>query len=311
MTDSPSKVWSEKVPNLQLAWDSTSLRALKTCPRKYYYSIVRGLRHKVPAFPLEFGILFHTAMEHYSHYTIFEKLSHNVALRKVLQDTLPIARAKLKGAKPERQPMSFARAVVNYLDRFEHDVIETAVRPNGHPAAELSFRLALPLETPDGGEYLYCGHIDRLARYAGGLYVLDYKTTASYLGSSFFKKFTPDAQMSGYTLAGKVLMGEKVEGTMIDGVKLSGLTNEFERGFAPRHDDTIDEWAGDLLYWIKQAEGYARQNYWPLNDTACHHYSGCQFVDICSKSPQMREQYLTADFEVQMWDPLKSRGREE
>jgi hypothetical protein len=50
---------------LQFAWDSTSLGYLKECPRKYFYTIVEGWRGKGQSVHLEFGGLYHKALEEY------------------------------------------------------------------------------------------------------------------------------------------------------------------------------------------------------------------------------------------------------
>ncbi len=59
----PLKMFSEKVPGLQLAWDATSLGALMKCPRYYQYSILEGFRGS--GVDLEFGILAHKGKETY------------------------------------------------------------------------------------------------------------------------------------------------------------------------------------------------------------------------------------------------------
>jgi len=47
--------YSPTIPNLQIVWDSTSLRALQFCARSYQYGILHGWRGS--AVDLEFGIL--------------------------------------------------------------------------------------------------------------------------------------------------------------------------------------------------------------------------------------------------------------
>lgn len=54
--------FSEHNPNLQIAWDSTSLKALQSCPRKYQYSILEGWRVQGGSNILEFGIHYHAAL---------------------------------------------------------------------------------------------------------------------------------------------------------------------------------------------------------------------------------------------------------
>ena len=59
--------FSLSIPNLQFAWDSTSLGTLKECPRKYYYSIVLGKQPRNISVHLTFGLLMHGGVERYHH----------------------------------------------------------------------------------------------------------------------------------------------------------------------------------------------------------------------------------------------------
>ena len=57
--------FSTRLPGFQLAIDSTSLGEFKLCPRRYYYSILRGLGPRGGSVHLTFGIWMHTAREKY------------------------------------------------------------------------------------------------------------------------------------------------------------------------------------------------------------------------------------------------------
>lgn len=48
---------------VQYAWDSTSLGWLKECPRKYQYHMLEGWSGRGESIHLEFGILYHGALE--------------------------------------------------------------------------------------------------------------------------------------------------------------------------------------------------------------------------------------------------------
>jgi hypothetical protein len=114
--------------------------------------------------------------------------------------------------------------------------------------------------------------------------------------------------MSLYTLAGQVLFNTGIRGVIIDAAQVAIGFSRFERGFTYRNPDQIDEWVNDLHYWFALAEEFAKNNYWPMNDTACGMYGGCKFRKICSKSPQVREKFLAGDFEkVEPWNPLAVR----
>lgn len=307
--------FSREIPGLQFAWDSTSLGLLKTCPWKYYLSIILGWNPKSMAAPLQFGIWFHEAMERY--FTLRAKeVSHEEALHETAKFLL------LKSGERDsegrfipwesddnrRNRSTLLRAVVWYLDQHKNDVLKTYIRSNGSAAVELSFRFGFGETAPSGEEYLLAGHIDRVVEFNDDLYVTDYKTTGSTLSSHFFSQFTPNNQMSLYTVAGQIILDKPIAGVIIDGIQVAVNFNRYARGFAPRNKDTIDEWLEDTHQWIKVAEQYASAGSWPMNDTACNMYGGCAFKEICDKSPKVREQFLESNFIRRVWDPLVSRG---
>lgn len=63
MTEAPSP-FSAHNPRLQLAWDSTSFRALMVCPRYYQYTILEGYRWP-GSIDLEFGGFYASSVETY------------------------------------------------------------------------------------------------------------------------------------------------------------------------------------------------------------------------------------------------------
>lgn len=308
MTVIPSP-FSRALGHFQYAWDSTSYRNLKTCPRKYQLSIIEGYQPKVPAWSLLFGIAFHKCMEYRTHLKMNEPdLPHEEFLRKIARYTLEQA-VVLKDGPNNRKPAALLRAVIWYCEHHREDVLHTVQLSNGKPAAELSFRLALDFGFPIDESILYCGHIDRLARFgtSSGVYVIDYKTTAGQLSQSYFEDFSPDDQMTGYTIAAKTYYEQKIDGVLIDAVQTGVTFARLERGFVPRTEDQLNEWLAELRIWIGQAFEYAKSNYWPMNQTACNHYGGCQFKSVCRLSPEFRDAELEANFERRFWNPLQSR----
>lgn len=307
--------FSTKTPGLQLAWDSTSLGLLKTCPWKYYLTMVEGWESKRRATPLTFGIWFHEAAETY-HKLRAENVSHDEAVELVVHDALIKSGERNEEGEfihwesddNRRTRFTLIRAVTWYLDNYKDDAISTVIRENGKPAVELSFRIPLDMLSPDGTEYLLCGHLDRVGTLDGRKYVTDYKTSGSTLSSRFFDNFSPGNQMSLYTFAGNVIFGEPIAGVIVDGIQCAVGFARYSRGFAPRTQNQIEEWLEDTLMWIKLAEVYAKSQHWPMNDTACSMYGGCAFRGVCSKDASVRENYLKGDFTKRVWDPLISRG---
>ena len=321
----------------QYAWDSTSLGLFKTCPRLYEYTMIRGYASKQDNLHLRFGIEFHLALQEYD---LAKSLgcTHDEAVReamfglqrRILSQPLPEGPDK---AMKYKSPDTLRQLVIDYLDHYEHDPAKTFIMANGKPATELSFRFELDfgpdisgwIPDPDtkqsilddGGTpnqpYILCGHLDRVVDFNGSLMVLDHKTTTTTLGSYYFDQYEPHNQMSLYTLAGKIVLNTIVKGVIVDAAQiLLESDNRFVRGFTYRTADQLEEWLQSLSYTLGYAESCAETGYWPMNDTACDKFGGCKFRGICSKSPQVRDNFLKMDFITlpleERWNPLKSRG---
>jgi hypothetical protein len=298
------------IPGLQLAWDSTSLGTLKTCPRKYQLSIIEGWQPRATSVHLLFGQYYHSALETYDHERS-KGASHTEAQRAALLRAL---RDTWHNGKPwfsddqYKNRFTLIRTVVWYLEQFAEDTLETVQLANGRPAVELSFRFATTYSASDGSPFLLCGHMDRLAKLGDDFYVVDRKTTKSTITERFFEGFSPNNQFTLYSLAGKVVYNTEVSGIIVDGAQVAVGFSRFARGFSPRKQGQLDEWYKDLGFWLGQAEFFAQHQHWPMNDTACGNYGGCPFQSICSKAPSAREMWLKGAYHKRIWDPLQVRG---
>lgn len=327
--DATTPVLSPFLPGtkVQFAWDSTSLGYLKTCPRLYQYVMIDGWASPGEKVHLRFGQEIHTAFQHYD-IDRANGFNHEEALRRTVQLTLvnTWAREEIDGyegpwtvdetqkAGHYKNRRSLIRVIIDYLDQFQADPAETYILADGRPAVELSFRFALefgPASESIDQPYLLCGHLDRVTNFMGNLYVMDYKTTMTTPGSYYFDQYAPHNQMTLYSLAGKVLLNTAVKGVTINAIQIMIGGTRVVRGMTYRTPDQLDEWLVDLQFWLRLAESYAAANYWPMNDTACDKFGGCQFRGVCSKSPQVREKFLKTDFkkfpEEERWNPLKPR----
>jgi len=297
---------------LQFAWDSTSLGALKECPRKYQYSIIEGWRSKSTKVDLEFGIEYHHGIEVYDRVRL-QGESHEEALRFVVKDILTRTWEAEWAAidDPNKNRQTLIRSLIWYLEEFQNDNAKTITLANGKPAVELSFRMNLdygPLidETPGmGPNYMLCGHIDRLVTFIDQVYVQDHKTTKTTLSPNYFAQFEPDNQMSLYTIASQIVWSTPVKGVMIDAAQIAVGFTKFDRSITYRTEAQLEEWLQDLQVWLRQNEEYVRQDHWPMNDKSCRM---CQFKKICSKDPSVREIFLKSEFDnSNPWNPLRIR----
>jgi hypothetical protein len=317
--------------NIRFAWDSTCLGALKTCPRLYQYQYVDFWGHTGESVHLRFGSEYHTALQGYDQ-SKATGIPHNDAVHNVVRELL--IRTADYAPDPTTKPGKYksramlVRAVVWYLDAHRDDPAKTYIKADGKAAVELSFRFELDwgpsasqIEPPYEGErqpYLLCGHLDSVKELNGSLFVMDHKTAMTTLGDYYFDQWSPSNQMTLYSVASKVILNAPVKGVIINAAQLMldfEKTGEpgarFVRGLTYRTPDQLDEWLDDLHYWLDAAEYYATSGHFPMNDTACDKFGGCKFRSICSKSPQVREQFLRSDFvkleEADQWNPLKSR----
>lgn len=330
-------------PKFQTAWDSTSIGVAKKCARKYQLSIIEGWQPKADSHHLRYGILYHRAGEVYDH-AIASGQDHEAALRTALWDLAKGCQDEVEVKVPEDQiaevgdmvvlrkqwwnpsqhlsedkaksntktiPNLF-RTVVWYLEQFgPNDVAKTIILDNGKPAVEVSFRFDAGFEVL-GHPIMLSGHFDKLAEFHGEPYVFDKKTTAGTIdGKSsrqYFAQYSPNNQMTIYTIASRVALSVPAKGVIIDAAQIAQGFSRFERGFANRTNAQLEEWMDDFRSLVTMFAAYARQDYWPMNDTACSDYGGCAFRDICNRDPSVRRAFLQSNFTKRYWDPLEVRG---
>jgi hypothetical protein len=313
----------------------------------YQYIMVEGWGSLDESIHLKFGIEYHQALQEYD-IARAQGSNHPDATRLALHDLLKRIHdwevdTDTKAGKYKNR-RTLVAMVLDYLDHFADDPAQTYIMKDGRPAVELSFRFELGwgpqayavngIEWHEHGEYLdsksgkrynlvmkyaevsqpylLCGHLDRVVDFAGNLFVMDRKTTTTTLSSHYFDQWSPSNQMTLYTLASQIILDSPIKGVIIDAAQvLLTEPGRFVRGFTYRTPDQLNEWMDDLGHWLRLAEGYATEGYWPQNDTACDKFGGCRFREVCSKSPQVREQFLKSSFdklpEDQRWNPLKPR----
>ena len=295
---------------LQFAWDSTSIKLAETCLRKYQYKMIEGWSPERKSVHLLFGGWYATALEHF-HKHIATGMDYEDAVLEVVSEALYSTweyEEDGTGGKPwlsdhnTKTRENLIRTIIWYLDQFRDDPTPTVILSNGEAAVEQSFRIDI-----DEGLIL-CGHLDRLVTYSGHYYVQDQKTTGTTITSRFFDAFNPDTQMSLYTFAGRMLFDIPVKGVMIDGAQIAVGFTRFERGFTFRDEASLNEWYDTALDTITRTRKATEDNYFPMNASSCGNYGGCEFRNICSKSPAVREQFLKGDFvKGKRWDPLETR----
>lgn len=332
-----TELFCREAPLLQKAWDNSSMSILKECPRKYQLAIIEGWIPKRSAAPLVFGGLLHRYLEAYDrrrlagepHYdalcaVVSQALTETV--RRVNGLVLPDGEVRevppgTEGAKEllifwhgdnNRTRKTLVRTIIWYTEQFSAgDPLKTVQLASGHAALEISFRFLLPVQSPDGDPFIWCGHIDKIAQFGEDLYVQERKHTASTLGDWYFVRYSIDSQTSGYLTAGKVLLEKPIAGIIVDACQVAVTFSRVHRHIVPRTEAQLNEWLANTIEWINMAAFYI-QRYgtkpWPLNESSCHKFSGCQFRPVCGRDPGVRQMVLDQNFTKKRWNPLEIRS---
>lgn len=302
--------FSPTTPNLQVAWDSTSLGLFKDCARKYYFSILLQWSPKAKSHHLTFGGLYASGVERYAHLRS-RGLPHDAAVLGVVRWVLEASGSRSESGEwlpwesgdATKNRYTLVRTLVWSFEEHEHSPFRTVQLANGKPAVELSFNF--PAFELDGEMISLAGHLDQVVELDGKLWVLDDKTSGSALSASYFARYTPDNQMSLYSIAGKVILDRPIAGVLVRAAQIGVNFARFATAQVTRPPAVLDEWMADVKAWVRLAKTYALANHWPGNDKHC---VMCDFRRVCAVSPSHRAAWLKEDFTKRPWNPLQVRG---
>lgn len=308
MSDAPSP-FSSNIPNFQVAWDSTSLGWFKTCARYYQYQMLLQYEPRGRSLHLDFGGWYAAGLEHYAHYRA-QGMTHDDATVAMVRWVLTVT----WGWSPPpdhkdaniKNRFTLIRSLVWNVEERQSSPFQTHVLWNGRPAVELTFNFAaFDIE----GEPIHLtGHLDEVVSAEGDYWIRDDKTTKSALNAQYFKQYTPNTQMSQYSVAGRLVLDLPVRGVLVKAAQIGVNFTRFQTQQVPRPQAVLDEWMQETYRWITLAREYAIEDYWPMNDKACGNYGGCPFQPVCAVSPSHRKAWLEQDFVKREWNPLSARG---
>ncbi len=320
MTDTATpSPYSPTIPHFQLAWDSTSLGAFKTCGEYYRLTQLEGWTTRTRSIDLVFGGAYASSLEHYAHALasgLDIQAATRVAVRHALSTTWGADFPDPDTGEPGpwigdniKNRATLVRSVIWNIEAFRDSPFHIHLDTLGKPMVERTFNFAF---TELGGELITLnGHLDAvLEEDTSGeprLWVMDDKTTRNSLGASYFERFTPDNQMSLYSIAGRIVLNRPVAGVMVRAAQVGVNFTRFEQRPILRTQAVLEEWLEDAKHYITLARQYAEQDRWPHNDKSCFL---CAFKRVCGVAPAHRKGTLMMDFEqrVERWNPLAARG---
>ena len=174
--------------------------------------------------------------------------------------------------------------------------------PDGRRGIEFSFAEPLPFHHPVTGDpILYTGRSDMVANFAGGIYVVDEKTTSS-LGASWPRQWEMRAQFSGYLWALRRI-GVEPAGAIVRGVSILKTKYDTMQAITYRSPYELERWEKQTCRDLARMQRMWEEGWWDYAlDHACAEYGGCSMTQVCKSSDP--ETWLPSYFEKRVWDPL-------
>ena len=174
--------------------------------------------------------------------------------------------------------------------------------PDGRRGIEFSFAEPLPFRHPVTGDpILYTGRSDMVANFAGGIYVVDEKTTSS-LGASWPRQWEMRAQFSGYLWALRRI-GVEPAGAIVRGVSILKTKYDTMQAITYRSPYELERWEEQTCRDLARMQRMWEEGWWDYAlDHACAEYGGCSMTQVCKSSDP--ETWLPSYFEKRVWDPL-------
>lgn len=289
--------------------DSTILSAFRACPRKAYLQYIEHWKPKHESVHLVAGRAFaagiEAAREAYFREGRPTTESEAIGLQALVKDYGDFE-CPADSAKSLDRTMG---ALEYYFQQypFGEDGMTPVEFPGGARGIEFSFAEPLPVSHPQNGNpILYTGRADMVAHFAGGVYVVDEKTTSA-LGPSWPRKWDMRGQFSGYCWAcGE--MGINPSGVIVRGVSILKTKYDTQQVISNRAPFEIDRWLQQTINDVARMVTCWNRDYFDYNlDDACTSYGSCPFSQVC-KSPKP-ETWLNTYFERRVWDPLKREER--
>lgn len=266
--------------------NSSSADIIQTCRRKAFYSLHLGVRpSSEESTALLFGTAVHKALEafyrqHPGDRNIDECIDAFMA---------SAAQGKLVElpADDKRSVSNGKKIIEKYFSVYRLDPW-IAVRDSHGPVVERSFEI--PVENYDWLKIH--GQIDCLLQNVetGEIVVCDHKTSSS-LGTDFMNRVKPNLQFSTYAWAANK-MGFPVNRVMINGIQVAKTKTDLVRVFTERSKEDFDEMLATYLDSTDLYFKARKDKNWPLNSTACSHWGGCQYREVCSLPDSHRHNAL-------------------
>lgn len=284
--------------------DSTMLATFRSCPQKFFRQYVQHWKPKAESVHLVAGGAFAKGIEVARKAFFEEGASHLTAQSaglKALIEHYGDFECPPDSAKSLHRT---AGALEFYFEQypFDQDGMDPVTFPDGRRGIEFSFAEPLPFRHPVTGDpILYTGRSDMVANFAGGIYVVDEKTTSS-LGASWPRQWEMRAQFTGYLWALRRI-GMEPAGAIVRGVSILKTKYDTMQAITYRSSYELERWEEQTCRDLARMQRMWEEGWWDYAlDHACAEYGGCSMTQVCKSSDP--ETWLPSYFEKRVWSPL-------
>ena len=278
--------------NIVVSINSSSLDVIQTCKRKTYYFIERQIRSEAESPTTLFGTAIHKGLETWylsrDEDAAIEAFKHASKALVSLHD------------KDKRHPNNGITILKNYFNVYRNDPFEIVSDDKG-PLIERDFEALFT-------EFIFkrkivtvnlFGRIDCILRNrdTDEIFVCDHKTTSS-LGQQFYQRISPNFQYTTYLWAAQKVLGLNTNRFLVNGIQVAKTKSDLARQFTTRDDTDYSELKIAIVSAVTDYLANRLSGEWPMNAPGpCTNWGGCQYREVCSVPPSVRESLLKNLFE--------------
>lgn len=296
--------------------DSTMMSLFRSCPRKFYYEFILGLRPPGRSIDLHAGGVFAHCLEvvrkeiYINGRTLPEAILRANAAFEIAWGDFVIPEHKKTNKRPDRVWAAVESYFETYVPQFDH------IQPyyvGGKPTFEFTFAIPLdlpgfPLHPVSGEPFLYAGRFDLLGEYLGLPIVEDDKTSGTGHYANWSEKWDLRSQFIGYTWACQQL-GIPVNDVAVRGVGIQITQIAHAEAIKPYSNALRARWLEQLRRDLIRLATSWNEGYFDYNlGESCTDFGNCIFTQPC-QSPEPEPWLKT--FEVKRWNPTAKNPVEE
>ena len=177
----------------------------------------------------------------------------------------------------------------------------TALEAEGDIGSRLGAEEAVEFVWPHSktGEELKLGGIPDLpTAFASQNYIVDNKFTTGWLNQQWASNFQLGHQFRIYCAMLKHTTGVEYDGAYVNGIymgeppksgwkKVKSVQNKLLGPFRYTQEHLDETWE-----WVKAHQTHRElceaSGTWPQNEKSCGYYGGCDYLDLCERSPKVR-----------------------